>query len=388
MGLATAFKLSEKNPKLKIALLEKEPELAKHQSGRNSGVIHSGLYYKPGSLKAQNCLNGYKMLLDFNQKHGIPYNICGKVIVATKMKELRPLEHLYNRALQNGLDQVKKLKIEQIREIEPYVSGVMGLYVPYTGIIDFKTVVQKLAELFQQKEGRIFLSEKVEKLDVTGEGSISITSTNHNIQAKLVLNCAGLYADVLARQTNPNLDIRIIPFRGEYYKLKPEKEYLVKSLIYPVLDPRFPFLGVHFTSLLDGGVHAGPNAVFAFRREGYNFFSYNKKEFWESLEWPGFRKVCLKYWRTGLGEIYRSLSKKAFTHALQRLVPTIEEDDLIPDKSGVRAQACHRVTGLVDDFWIDEQPGVINICNAPSPAATSSLSLGDTISSLALKRLA
>ncbi len=385
VGLATAYKSLEKNPRLKVALIEKEDRLCKHQTGNNSGVIHSGLYYKPGSLKATNCINGYNMLLDFCKAEEIPFDLCGKVVVATDDFQKPLLENLYNRGLENGLDQIEKISIEELREIEPHVHGIAALKVPYTGIIDYVAVAEKYGDKIRQAGGEIFLGEKV--LDIKESNTQSIIETSkQTLEAKLVVNCGGLYSDKLARKTSDDVDLKIIPFRGEYFKLIPEKEYLVKHLIYPVPDPNFPFLGVHFTRMMNGGIEAGPNAVLAFRREGYKKSQIHLGELAESLLWPGFQKVAKKYWKTGFGELYRSFSKAAFTRALQKLIPEIQASDLVDGGAGVRAQACDRNGGLLDDFSIIEAKHAINVCNAPSPAATSSLSIGDAVSDLVLKR--
>ncbi|TAG54490.1 MAG: L-2-hydroxyglutarate oxidase [Cytophagales bacterium] len=386
VGLATAFKLKETQPNLKITLVEKENELVKHQTGNNSGVIHSGLYYKPGSLKAINCINGYNMLLEFADKHKIKYNLCGKVVVATRKEELDGLENLYKRGIENGLTKIKKLSVLELKEIEPHVNGLAGLHVPYTGIIDYTEVSEKMAELFKLAGGIIHLGQKV--INIKNNESTSIVETSSmSLETKLIINCAGLYSDKIAAINKEKINIRIIPFRGEYFLLKPEKRHLVKTLIYPVPDPNFPFLGVHFTNMIDGNVECGPNAVFAFKKEGYKLFDFDFQEFWESITWPGFQKVAIKYWKTGLGEYKRSFSKTSFTKALQRLIPEIQKDDLIPTHAGVRAQACDREGGLLDDFAIIEDKYIINVCNAPSPAATSSLSIGKTICEMALKKL-
>jgi L-2-hydroxyglutarate oxidase len=385
VGLATALQLKKTNPFLNILLLEKEIELAKHQTGNNSGVIHSGLYYKPGSLKATNCIHGYHLLIDFCKENEIPFDLCGKIVVATDENELPLLENLYVRGQQNGLQNLKKLGKEELLEYEPHVVGLAGIFVPQTGIVDYKIVAQKYGDLIQSKGGQINLGEKVLDIQSSEDKSVVITQKT-SYTTKLVINCAGLYSDKVARMTVPNLNVKIIPFRGEYYKLTKEKEYLVKNLIYPVPDPNFPFLGVHFTRMAKGGVEAGPNAVLAFKREGYKKSDINLSELGETLAWPGFQKVASKYWRTGFGEMYRSFSKAAFTKALQKLIPEIVESDLAPGGAGVRAQACDRNGGLVDDFLILEEKKVINVCNAPSPAATSSLAIGETVSKLALAR--
>lgn len=385
VGLATAWQLLQKNPSLKLTVLEKENEVAKHQTGNNSGVIHSGLYYKPGSLKATNCITGYNLLIEFCKTYGIPFELCGKIVVATEKHEVPLLENLHKRGQQNGLQNLKWLKVEELKEYEPYVNGVAGMFVPQTGIVDYKVVAEKLAELIREAGGEIHLGEKA--LEVKAEAShIQVETNKKSHHSSLLINCAGLYSDKIARLTS-QVNVKIIPFRGEYYKLVKEKEYLVKNLIYPVPDPNFPFLGVHFTRMMRGGVEAGPNAVLAFRREGYSKSQIHLGELAESLAWPGFQKVAFKYWKTGLGEMYRSFSKAAFTKALQKLIPEIQEHDLTDGGAGVRAQACDRNGGLVDDFMILEEKQVINVCNAPSPAATSSLSIGKTISELAYKKL-
>ncbi len=387
VGLATALRIKEQKPSLKVLLLEKENEVARHQTGHNSGVIHSGLYYKPGSLKATNCIRGYQMLIDFCEKEGVAYDLCGKIVVATTEEQRPLLRNLFERGNQNGLVNNRMISEGEMKEIEPHVKGLEGIWVPYTGIIDYKTVCEKYAEKFRSFDGEVVFGEKVTNVKNRNTHSEVITATGKVFETKLVVNCAGLYSDKVAQLTQPeNINVRIIPFRGEYYKIRPEKHYLVKNLIYPVPDPNFPFLGVHFTRMIEGGIEAGPNAVFAFKREGYGKLDINVSEMLESLSWPGFQKVAMKYWRTGLGEYYRSFSKAAFTKALQGLIPEIQSDDLIPGGSGVRAQACDYDGGLLDDFSIIENKTAINVCNAPSPAATSSLSIGQTVSEKVLSR--
>lgn len=385
VGLATALKIKTKNPALKLLLIDKENKLAAHQTGHNSGVIHSGLYYKPGSLKAINCINGYHQLVSFCETYEIPYELCGKIVVATSKEEIPLMHNLYKRGQQNGLEGLTLLNQEQLKEYEPHVNGLEGIFVPQTGIVDYKQVAGKYAELIHEKGGTIHLNEKVTGIR-TGNHECEVITSKSNYSCRLVVNCSGLYSDKVARFTHQRLNVKIIPFRGEYYKLTPEKEYLVKNLIYPVPDPNFPFLGVHFTRMIGGGIEAGPNAVLAFRREGYTKRDVHLAELGESLAWPGFQKVAMKYWKTGMGEMYRSFSKSAFTKALQKLMPEIREQDLSPGGAGVRAQACDRNGGLIDDFLILENEYAVNVCNAPSPAATSSLSIGDTVSDLALKR--
>lgn len=386
VGLATAYKLKEAKPNLKVTILEKENDIALHQTGHNSGVIHSGIYYKPGSLKAINCKKGYNQLLTFCKDYGVPFDLCGKIIVAVDQKELQSLENIYNRGVANELSGIKKITQAEIKEIEPYCSGIAGVWVPQTGIINYTEVSKKYKELFLEKGGVLELGQKV--IDIKQRDGINYIETSKStFQAKWIINCAGLYSDKVAKLSSDNIDLQIIPFRGEYYDIKKEKEYLVKNLIYPVPNPDFPFLGVHFTRMIKGGVEAGPNAVFAFRREGYTNTDINIKELFESLTFRGFQKVAVKYWRDGMYEMYRSYSKAAFVKALQRLVPDIQSDDIVKGSAGVRAQACDAKGNLIDDFLIYEKKGVIDVCNAPSPAATSSLSIGETIAAMALKKL-
>ncbi|MFA7473607.1 MAG: L-2-hydroxyglutarate oxidase, partial [Spirosomataceae bacterium] len=368
VGLSTAYHLLQARPDLKLTLLEKENQVAAHQTGHNSGVIHSGLYYTPGSLKAINCIRGYKMLIEFCDEEGIDYDLCGKIVVATQKEQLPLLQKLFDRGLQNGLSQNRMISREEMREIEPHVEGLAGIHVPYTGIINYRKVSQTLAGKIEALGGKLVLNQKVVQIRRNIQGTSEVvTETGQVFQTRLIVNCAGLYSDKIAQLTQSDpIKVRIIPFRGEYYQLKPEREFLVKNLIYPVPDPNFPFLGVHYTRMIEGGVEAGPNAVFAFKREGYKFSDVNFSETVESLSWPGFRQVIQKYWRTGLGEMYRSLSKNAFAKALQELIPEIAADDLIPGGAGVRAQACSSDGGLLDDFSIVENEIAVNVCNAPS----------------------
>ena len=381
VGLATSYHLTEKYPDKKILVLEKEDEVAHHQTGNNSGVIHSGLYYKPGSLKAKNCIDGYHMMIQFCDEHHIPYDLCGKVVVATDKSELGRLRDLFDRGRENGLEGLEMLDQARLKEIEPHLAGIQGIRVPQTGIVNYKQVCQKLAEIITERGGEIHLNTLVQSMKET-DNSVQITTSTVSVECQLIINCAGLYSDKVAKMHLGKLDTRIIPFRGEYFELTAEAEHLVKHLIYPVPDPAFPFLGVHFTRMIGGGIEAGPNAVFAFKKEGYHRTDFDFKEFFGSLLWPGFQKVMFKYWKTGLGEMYRSFSKKAFTKALQRLIPEVQEDHLVPASAGVRAQACDRTGGLLDDFKIVHEKRAIHVINAPSPAATSSLSIGKTISEM------
>lgn len=381
VGLATAYQTKLKNPDSKILILEKENDVALHQSGHNSGVIHSGIYYKPGSLKAKNCIDGYNSVINFAEKYGIRYDLCGKIIVATSQEELPLLDNIYKRGVENGLQDLKYLSREEFREIEPHCEGVRAIKVPQTGIIDYPGIAKKIKELFEELGGEVRFNNEVK--NIIDKGSEIIVNTNiSEFKTKKLISCAGLYSDKITKMTDEKNDVVIIPFRGEYYKIKDEKKYLVKHLIYPVPDPSFPFLGVHFTRMIDGNIEAGPNAVLAFKKEGYHFFDFNFNETMQTMLWPGFRKIVAKYGKTGMGEMHRSLSKSAFTKALQKLLPEIQENDLIAGGSGVRAQACDRNGGLIDDFDIVKNGNIIHVRNAPSPAATSCLSIGNKISEL------
>jgi len=386
VGLATAYSILNKNPEVKLLLVEKENEVAKHQTGNNSGVIHSGIYYKPGSLKAINCRRGYQMLLDFCDENNIEYDICGKVIAATSENELHALENIYNRGIENGLNGLEYLSENQLKEKEYHANGIKGIFVPQTGIIDFKVVSEKLAELIRKKGGEIVFNSSLQKIK-NSQDEIIIETNNGEYHSKFVITCAGLQSDRIARMTKPDLDVRIIPFRGEYYKLKDSSKTLVNNLIYPVPDPAFPFLGVHFTRMINGDVECGPNAVFSFKREGYSKLSFNFRDTIDSLSWRGFHKVALNYWQIGMGEFYRSFNKNAFVKALQKLIPEIKESDLIKGGAGVRAQACDKNGKLIDDFYFVEQENTIHVCNAPSPAATSALSIGEYISGKYFKQV-
>ena len=381
VGLSTAYKLKLQCPDSRILILEKENGVCQHQSGHNSGVIHSGIYYKPGSLKAKNCIEGYSSIVSFAREYGIKHDICGKIIVATSNEELALLDNIYKRGVENGLQNLEYLTREQFREIEPHCEGVRAVKVPQTGIIDFPGVAEKLAELFTELGGEIKFQQEVQKISESSQ--IVVQTKIAEFKSRKLISCAGLYSDKLSQMSAPQKDFIIVPFRGEYYKIKDEKKSLVKHLIYPVPDPNFPFLGVHFTRMIDGNIEAGPNAVLAFKREGYKFSDFDLSETLDTFTYPGFWKIAAKYGKTGLGEIHRSLSKSAFTKALQKLMPEIQEDDLIPGGAGVRAQALNRDGSLIDDFDILKKGNIIHVRNAPSPAATSCLSIGKQISALA-----
>lgn len=381
VGLSTCYTLLKKHNGLKAAIIEKEKDISLHQTGNNSGVIHSGIYYKPGSLKAKNCRRGYNMLIDFCNENEVKYEICGKIIVATDEKEIDSLNNIYERGKQNGLENLQLLNADEIKSIEPYATGVKGIFVPQTGIIDFKEVSHKISELIKDLGGEIILNEKV--IDIRKSCSnkeITVHTNKNSYKAKYLITCAGLYSDKIAKITNPELKIKIIPFRGEYYLIKKEYNKLVRNLIYPVPDTRFPFLGVHFTRTIHGERESGPNAVFSFKREGYDKFDFDIKDMLDSIFWSGFYNMSKKYWKIGVMEFYRSFSKTAFVKSLQKLIPSIEINNLTTGPSGVRAQAVDSEGNLIDDFLFVENENVLHICNAPSPAATSCFSIAETIS--------
>jgi L-2-hydroxyglutarate oxidase len=386
VGLATALDIMQSRPGTRLTLIEKELSVAQHQTGHNSGVIHSGLYYKPGSLKAINCRAGYQKMLDFCRTQSIPHEVCGKIVVATSFEQLSGLEELHRRGVANGLTGLRFLQPDEIREIEPHCSGIRGLYVPQTGIVDYGAVARKYLDLLTAMGADIVLGENI--VDIKRQGNqVEVVGNSRTWVGQVVVVCAGLQSDRLARKSEPSLPLRILPFRGEYYQFAASAPKLVNHLIYPVPDPAFPFLGVHFTRMIGGGVECGPNAVFAFGREAYKKTDFNLIDLWETLTWPGFRIVAKKYWRTGLGEYHRSLSKEAFVKALQKLIPEIQAQHLEPGGAGVRAQACDRQGNLLDDFDIRQDGNVIHVCNAPSPAATASLAIGKTISDKVLSLL-
>ena len=389
LGLATALKITAAHPSARLLILEKEAELARHQTGNNSGVIHSGLYYRPGSLKARTCVSGRKELMSFCDEHSVSYEICGKVVVATSQDELPRLDELHRRGIANGLKELEIIGPERLRELEPHATGIKGLHVPETGIIDYKKVAAAYAEKIRDAGGDIRLSQRVVGfLDRPEE--IVLQTSGGDYRTKYVINCCGLQSDIVAQMmsggdSKEEEEHRIIPFRGEYYKIAPERQFLVRNLIYPVPDPTFPFLGVHFTRMAKGGVEAGPNAVFAYAREGYRHTDINLSDLWRTVSFRGFWAITGKYWQTGLGELYRSLSKSAFVRALQKLLPEIRESDLVAGGAGVRAQAVSASGALVDDFVIKQSRNAIHVLNAPSPGATASLAIGQQICEMAEK---
>lgn len=386
VGLAAAHQLRKTYSHLKIVVVDKELSVAQHQTGHNSGVIHSGVYYKPGTQKALNCQRGYELMLEFSMENEIPFDICGKLIVATEPDELASLEILKKRGEANGLTNLKILSQREARDIEPHVKALAALSVPQAGIVDYKDVSHKLFLNLMNTGVEFHLGERV--VDIRESyGCVRVITEAEVIESNLLVNCAGLYSDIITELVDEEETYKIIPFRGEYFDLKPEAENLVNHLIYPVPDPRFPFLGVHFTRKMGGGIEAGPNAVLALAREGYSWKDFDIGEVLETFTWPGFYKVAFKYWRVGLEEVIRSLSKARFTKSLQKLIPAIQETDLISAGAGVRAQACSRSGGLVDDFMIKNSRRSIHVCNAPSPAATSSLAIGETVAALIEERL-
>jgi L-2-hydroxyglutarate oxidase len=374
VGLASAMAVGEKYPKARILVLEKEQHVAQHQTGRNSGVIHSGIYYKPGSLKARFAVEGNRSMVEFCREHGIKHEVCGKIIVATKASELPLLDSLFQRGLNHRLA-VARLAPEQVQEIEPHVRCLAGVRVPSTGIVNYREVSAKYVELIKSEGGTVQAGTRVDRLrDVNG---VQVIETSHGeFEAGFVINCAGLFSDRVARFSGLDPGAKIVPFRGEYYELVREKRYLVKTLVYPVPNPNFPFLGIHFTRMIDKSVHAGPNAVLAFKREGYCRTDINCTDLFETLTFSGFWKLARKYYRDGLMEMVRSVSKRAFVKSLQQLIPEITEDDLVPTRSGVRAQALTPDGELVDDFLVVNGKDSIHVCNAPSPAATAALEIG------------
>jgi len=383
VGMATAMALTC-GRHLRVTVIEAEEGLARHQTGHNSGVIHSGLYYKPGSLKARLCIEGRRALLDFCEAEDIPHETCGKVVVATRPGEMPALEMLTERGRANGLEGMRRLEAEEIREYEPHAAGIAGLFVPQTGIVNYTQVVEAFARRVQAGGGRILTGTRFLGVKRDG-GQFAIETNQGTLHCRNLINCGGLQSDRIARLCGLDPKLQIIPFRGEYYEIVPEKAHLVRNLIYPVPDPRFPFLGVHFTRMAKGGVEAGPNAVLSFKREGYTRWSFSPRDVLEYAAYSGFWRMSMKYWKTGMGEFYRSFSKKAFTRALQRLLPDLREEDLRRGGAGVRAQALEPNGMLVDDFRIVEAERMVHVLNAPSPAATASIRIGEAIAEMAVK---
>ena len=382
LGLATARALLERYPALHLVLCEKEAELGTHQTGHNSGVIHSGIYYKPGSFKARLCVEGVRLMTDFCDTHGIKYDRCGKVIVATSHDELPRLKTLHERGVANGVPGVAMIDAARVREIEPHVNAVAGIHSPNTAIVDYSEVTAALGRELVSRGVTIEYNFPVSRITRV-RGGVGVSTHHHTITARRIVNCAGLYSDVVARLAGAAAEVQIIPFRGEYYFLRPERETLVRGLIYPVPDPEFPFLGVHFTRTIHGEVEAGPNAVLAFAREGYRWTSIKPLELAGTLRYAGFWTMARKYWKVGAWEVHRSLSKKKFVESLQRLVPELQPEDIAPGGSGVRAQAVRPDGTLLDDFSIVSSADAIHVLNAPSPGATASLAIGRHIAGLA-----
>lgn len=377
VGLSTAMELGRRYPQARILVVEKEDSWAKHQTGHNSGVIHSGIYYKPGSFKAKFARAGSNSMVQFCQEHNIEHDICGKVIVATKQAELPLMDNLYERGLANGLA-IQKISAEELHEIEPHVNGLAAIRVPMAGIVNYKQVCETFAAIIERQGGDLRLNTKVVDIRET-KGEAVLETTQGTFHTRFLINCAGLHSDRIAKLGGAKADLQIVPFRGEYYELKPEKRYLVKHLIYPVPNPAFPFLGVHYTRMIGGHVEAGPNAVLSLKREGYKKTDIDLKDLAEVMAFPGFWKLAAKFWKEGMEEYVRSFSKAAFVKSLQELIPEIRSEDLVPAPAGVRAQALKPDGGLVDDFHIIHGASSIHVCNAPSPAATASIEIGKAI---------
>ena len=387
VGLATALEITRRFPKLGLAVLEKEDHIAAHQSGHNSGVIHSGIYYRPGSLKARLCVEGAAAMIEFCKQYGIPHQVCGKLIVATCGEEVVRLEQLLERGRQNGVPNIRLIDGPQVRDLEPHCAGIRGLHVPSAAITDYSAVCGKFAELIHNRGGKLLTNSRVTGLRRNG-GDVVLETTNGVFSAGYVINCAGLHSDEISRISGEKLEVTIVPFRGEYYSLAAERTGLVRGMIYPVPDPELPFLRVHFTRRVHGGVDAGPNAVLALSREGYSRSSVSPRDLMQMFTFPGFWRMVSKNWRTGTREMRRSFSKQAFLKALQRLVPELQASDLRPGGSGVRAQAVDRDGSLVDDFLFVRSNNMLHVCNVPSPAATASLPIGRVIARMALEGVA
>jgi (S)-2-hydroxyglutarate dehydrogenase len=378
IGLATAWRLGQRFPDSRVTVLEKEPSVCRHQSGHNSGVLHSGLYYKPGSKKARLAVTGIRQMVDFCQQYKIPHEICGKVVVATADEELPRLKTLFERGTQNGLEGLQMLTGDELREIEPHAAGIAAIRVPQEGIVDYPRVCETLVDLIRAQGGEVVTSARVTAI-TRKNGAWLVESTAGDRECARIVTCAGLQSDRVAALTGANRTVRIVPFRGEYYKIRPERQHLVRHLIYPVPDPKFPFLGVHFTRLIHGGVEAGPNAVLALAREGYTKTTINPRDIFDVLTFHGLWRFLGKYPKMCWDETRRSFSRELFCASLQRLVPDIRTEDLIEGGAGVRAQAMSPDGSLVEDFHFVEGPGELHVVNAPSPGATASLALGEEI---------
>ncbi|MEX2175359.1 MAG: L-2-hydroxyglutarate oxidase [Pirellulaceae bacterium] len=374
VGLATAYQLTVRYPGLAPLVFEKEAEVGRHQTGHNSGVLHSGIYYKPGSLRAANCRTGKRAMEEFCTAQGVPYEICGKVIVAVDEAEVPALARIFERGQLNGVS-CELIGPDRLAELEPHAAGVQAIHVPEAGIVNYRQVCQKMAELVRERGGEVRTSARVTGLQQSGS-AVEVQTTAGDVTADYAVGCCGLYSDRVARLAGHTIGAQIVPFRGEYFELVPAARHLCRNLIYPVPDPSFPFLGVHFTRMIEGGVECGPNAVLAFAREGYKKTDINLGDLCETLAFPGFRKLAMKYWRLGAGEMWRSWSKRAFVRALSRLIPEIRGEHLVPARAGVRAQAVAADGSMVDDFLIHAEGRVVHVLNAPSPAATSSLNVG------------
>lgn len=387
VGLASAYKLAQRYPNVRLAVLEKEARVASHQTGHNSGVIHSGLYYKPGSSKAKTCAAGRKELIAFADQHKIPHDICGKIIVATDPSELPALERILQNGLANGVEGLEKIGPEQIRQIEPCISGIAGIRVPSAGIVDFVAVAETLADLIceHRPENKILTGHRVERFD-KHDFYVNIETNAGSISTPYIINCAGLQCDRIAWMDGVNPGVKIVPFRGDYCDLSSEAAQKVKNLVYPVPDPAFPFLGVHFTRMIAGGVECGPSAVFSFKREGYGKLDFSLRDTWDALSYGGTWRLFLRHWRYGLGEYARTFSKKLLLKQLQRLLPSLTLEDLQPGNAGIRAQALGSKGQLVDDFKIEATKNAIHVLNAPSPAATASLAIGEHIAAMAARQ--
>lgn len=377
IGLATAYQLLQRHPGKRVVILEKESSVGAHQTGHNSGVLHSGIYYKPGSLKAQNCRVGKRAMEEFCEAEGVAYDNCGKVIVAVDDSEVPRLERIFERGQANEVA-CEMIDRERLRELEPHAAGVQAIHVPEAGIVNYRRVCERLAEIVRERGSEVLCDARVTRVRKDGS-KILLESKQGEVSASYAVNCCGLQSDRMSKMTGHKADAKILPFRGEFYELKPESQHLCKNLIYPVPDPSFPFLGVHFTRMIDGGIECGPNAVLAFAREGYRKTDINLADLAETLTYSGFLRLAAKYWRVGAGEMWRSFSKAAFVKALQRLMPDIRSEHLVPARAGVRAQAISPAGDMVDDFVIQAADNVINVNNAPSPAATSSLNIGNII---------